>query len=130
MKNSQFFVFTQFCFYNFYRNIPISMLNKYSFRGSVNCQIYDIFNKTNRNIQVLHELNGIFKTNETNDGNGSNRRRSTDDSLLDGLLLHYLTETAQANDEYVSSLIILLIVPYHNSSTRSLFLNKKFNLSL
>lgn len=51
-------------------------------------QIYKILSKTARDRNTLNELNALLNT----------ERDSIRDDL-NGLLLHYLAETAQANDE-------------------------------
>jgi hypothetical protein len=57
--------------------------------------IYKILSKENRNdYDVLNELNALLSNQELVS------------SSLDGFLLHYLAETAQASEEYIKSFYI------------------------
>lgn len=53
-------------------------------------RIYKILSRANRNFDVLHQLNSFLHSLD----------QQQQSSELDGFLLHYLTETAQATDEY------------------------------
>lgn len=55
--------------------------------------IYKILSKENRNYDVLNELNALLSNQELVS------------SSLDGFLLHYLAETAQASEEYLKSFL-------------------------